>query len=124
MILDTNALLWLLEDDPALGSEARALIGSGRVWFSAVSITETTIKSALGKLGNPDALAGALSAGLAELPLTAAHGSAVANFPALFRHDPFDRMLLAQAHVEGVPLLTADRVLLAAAPDLTIDARA
>lgn len=65
-----------------------------------------------------------VSAGLAELPLTTTHGATVANFPALLRHDPFDRMLLAQAHVEGMPLLIADRVLLAAAPDLTIDARA
>ncbi|MFC7486505.1 type II toxin-antitoxin system VapC family toxin [Knoellia sp. CPCC 206453] len=124
MILDTNALLWLLEDDPALGQEARQHIGTRRVWFSAVSITEATTKSALGKLRNADPLAGALAAGLTELALSAKHGMAIANFPTLLKHDPFDRMLLAQAHVEGLPLLTSDRVLLAAAPDLTIDARA
>ena len=52
------------------------------------------------------------------------HSAAIANFPTLTKHDPFDRMLLAQAQVEGMRLLTSDRVLLAAAPDLTIDARA
>lgn len=124
MILDTNALLWLLEDSVALGPRAREQLGGGRAWFSAVSITEITIKSALGKLPDRDSVAGALGAGLIELPLTAAHSAAIANFPTLIRHDPFDRMLLAQAQVEGMPLVTADRALLAAAPDLTIDARA
>lgn len=124
MILDTNALLWLLEDSIALGPRARERISGARVWFSAVSITEITIKSALGKLTERDSVAGALGAGLIELPLTAAHGAAIANFPTLTKHDPFDRMLLAQAQVEGTPLVTADRVLLAAAPGLTIDARA
>lgn len=123
MILDTNALLWLLEDAPDLGSGARARMSSGRVWFSAVSITEVTIKSALGKLAQRDVLAGATAAGLVELTLTARHGAAIARFEDLVRHDPFDRMLLAQAHVEGMPLLTSDRVLLTTAPDLTIDAR-
>lgn len=125
MILDTNALLWLLEDSLALGPAARERISGARVWFSAVSITEITIKSSLGKLTERDSVAGALGAGLIELPLTAAHSAAIANFPTLTKHDdPFDRMLLAQAQVEGMRLLTSDRVLLAAAPDLTIDARA
>ncbi len=124
MILDTNALLWLFEDDKALGSEARSRIEGGRAWFSAVSITEISIKAALGKLPQGDAVASARLAGLGELPLTSEHGAAIANFPTLTKHDPFDRMLLAQAQVEGMPLLTSDRVLLAAAPELTIDARA
>ena len=124
MILDTNALLWLLEDDKALGSQARERIANGRVWFSAVSITEITIKAALGKLPKADPVASARLAGLTELPLTSAHGAAIAKFPMLTKHDPFDRMLLAQAHVESMSLLTSDRVLLAAAPDQTIDARA
>ena len=44
-------------------------------------------------------------------------------FPTLVRHDTFDRMLLAQAQVEAMPLLTSDATLLAAAPELTLDAR-
>jgi PIN domain nuclease of toxin-antitoxin system len=123
-LLDTNALLWLMEDDPALGTTAREQIGSGRTWFSAVSVTEITIKAALGKLARRDVASGALLSGLFELPLTSEHAKAIANFPTLVKHDPFDRMLLAQAHAEGIPLLTSDRNLLAAAPDLTIDARA
>lgn len=123
MILDTNALLWLLEDASALGAGARARISGGPVWFSAVSITEITIKAGLGKLPRRDVIAGAAAAGLRELPLTAGHGAAIANFDRLVRHDPFDRMLLGQAHIEGMLLLTSDRVLLTAEPDLTLDAR-
>lgn len=123
MILDTNALLWLLEDAPALGAGARARLSGGRAWFSAVSITEITIKAGLGKLSRRDVVAGASAAGLTELPLTARHGAAIANFDSLVRHDPFDRMLLAQAQVEGMLLLTSDQILLTAEPDLTLDAR-
>lgn len=123
MILDTNALLWLLEDAPALGAGARARISGGPAWFSAVSITEITIKAGLGKLARRDVIAGAAAAGLRELPLTARHGAAIANFDTLVRHDPFDRMLLGQAHSEGMLLLTSDRILLTAEPDLTLDAR-
>jgi PIN domain nuclease of toxin-antitoxin system len=123
VILDTNALLWLLEDAPALGTGARARISGGRAWFSAVSITEITIKTGLGKLARRDVIAGASAAGLIELPLTARHGAALANFDTLVRHDPFDRLLLGQAHIEGMLLLTSDRILLTAEPDLTLDAR-
>ena len=68
-----------------------------------MSITEATIKSALGKLRNADRPDWCMAAGLTELALTAKHGAAIANFPALRKHDPFDRMLLAQARVEGLP---------------------
>ncbi|PRY60104.1 PIN domain nuclease of toxin-antitoxin system [Knoellia remsis] len=123
MILDTNALLWLFEDSPLLGPQARGRIEASKVWFSAVSVTEVTIKAAIGKLPSGDVEQAALRAGLAELPLTATHGAAIALFPTLVRHDPFDRMLLAQAQVEAMPLLTSDATLLAAAPELTLDAR-
>lgn len=124
ILLDTNALLWLLEDAQALGVSARERVLAGRVYFSPVSVTEVVIKVALGKLSVDDPREGALRAGLEELPYTAAHAAAMASFPGLPRHDPFDRMLLAQASVEDMPLLTSDRTLLSSAPTHTLDARA
>lgn len=124
ILLDTNALLWLLEDAPLLTERARRLIAATTTHFSAVSVMETSIKMTLGKLPPRGSVAlAAATAGLRELPLTAEHAEAITSFPDLARHDPFDRMLLAQTRTEGMRLLTSDRRLLAAAPELTIDAR-
>lgn len=114
MLLDTNALLWVLTDDPRLGSQARERLVDGRqVYFSSVSILEITIKEMLGRLDMPaDPAVAATSLGLTELPFSSAHARELHAFPDLARHDPFDRMLLAQATTERVNLLTSDRVLL------------
>lgn len=124
ILLDTNALLWLLEDDPHFGRAARGLVAAGPVRYSAVSIVETTIKTMLGKLRLPGSVTDAAqAAGLTELPLTSAHAEAMLSRPELARHDPFDRMLLAQAQVEGMRLLTSDAALRTIAPQLTVDVR-
>ncbi len=124
ILLDTNALLWVLGDNPRLGDGARDLIRAAASHYSAVSVVETSIKTAMGKLAVDGSVSnGAAAAGLRELPLTSEHAEAIVSFPELARHDPFDRMLLAQARTEGMRLLTSDRSLLAAAPELTIDAR-
>lgn len=82
--------------------------------FSAASIWEVAIKFALGRPDftvEPRALRRALlDNGYEELPITALHGAAVAGLPAVHR-DPFDRILVAQAMVEGFTLLTTDAVL-------------
>ena len=127
ILLDTSALLWLLTRDRRMGSAAQSqLAESGTsVHFSAVSIVEMTIKVMIGKLDLIElATESTRRAGLRELAFTAVHAEGLASFPDLVRHDLFDRMLLAQARVEGMQLLTSDRILLAAAPTLTIDARA
>ena len=125
ILLDTNALLWMLYDGPRLGPTSRSLLASGdRIAFSSVSVVELVVKQMLGKLKLPaDAREAALAAGLYELALDGRHAAALAAFPELARHDPFDRMLLAQASTEGVQLLTSDRALLGLDYEWLFDAR-
>lgn len=116
MLLDTHALLWLVTDDERLGAVARQRIAAAsRVHYSAVSVTELVIKHMLGRIALPggDRFPEVFSqSGLTELPFTARHANAMRDEPELARHDPFDRMLLAQSRAEGIDLLTTDRVLL------------
>jgi len=91
------------------------LIDTGNeIFFSAASVWEVAIKSALRRRdfdADPAALAEALPrAGFAELPVTAAHAARVASLPSIHR-DPFDRLLVAQAFAEPMTLLTNDEVL-------------
>lgn len=116
MLLDTHALLWLTLDDARLGERARdRILHAPRVLYSAVSISELVIKHMLGRIELPG---GELfpeiftRSGLVELPFTARHANAMRDDPTLARHDPFDRMLVAQARAEGIELLTTDRTLL------------
>ena len=82
--------------------------------FSAASIWEVAIKNGLGRADfsvDPRVLRrGLLEHGYVELPVTGAHAAAVDVLPDIHR-DPFDRLLIAQAHAEGLTLLTADRVI-------------
>jgi PIN domain nuclease of toxin-antitoxin system len=83
------------------------------VFVSAATIWELTIKAMLGKLSVPADLSRRLSSqGLQLLSVTAEHAEGIRDFPELVRHDPFDRLLVAQASRTGLRLLTADRVLL------------
>lgn len=124
LLLDTNALLWWIAGLPMLGPSARAEIGSpaSEVFVSAVSAAEISIKQTTGKLEAPDDLVAQLPAnGLIELPFTVRHGVAMRELP-LHHRDPFDRMLITQARVEGLTLVTADRAM--SAYDVTLlDAR-
>ena len=124
LLLDSQALLWLLDDNPRLGSRARQAITSAQgVHVSAATVWELTIKSMLGKLSVPADFSQRLSAqGLELLSITAEHAEAIRDFPELVRHDPFDRLLVAQASRAGLRLLTADHVLLGLARDFIIDA--
>lgn len=128
MLLDTNALLWLVHDSAKLGSASREVLqGAGRVHYSSVSVSEITIKHMLGRIDLPggDRFPGIFTAsGLAELPFTGTHAAALLSFPDLARHDPFDRMLLAQAESEHLTLLTSDQTLLALGRSWIADARA
>jgi len=111
VLLDTHVWLWWQTSDRRLGREARALIaGTEEVRFSAASAWEISIKAAVGKLALP---AGADIArelerdGFIPLPISIAHAEALRDQPGLHR-DPFDRMLVVQAQVEGLAILTAD----------------
>ena len=115
VLLDTNVLLWVLVDSDRVGKRLRSILMSDApVFFSAVSIFEITIKSALGKFPAQDNMASTIATlGFRELPLDAQSAEQVSRFPALEGHDPFDRMLVAQATTHSIPLETADRRLLA-----------
>lgn len=124
LLLDSQALLWLLDDNPRLGPEARRALGSaGGVHVSVATVWELTIKTMLGKLSVPHDLSNRLvEQGLTLLSITAEHAEALYEFPELTRHDPFDRLLVAQAHCSGMQLLTADSVLLRLGRDFVQDA--
>ncbi|WP_203338728.1 type II toxin-antitoxin system VapC family toxin [Nocardioides limicola] len=125
MLLDTHVLLWLLDDSPRLGPQARRAISTAsRVHASAISHTELALKAMLGKLTVPEDLGPRLAdQGLRHLAYTEAHAAALTAFPDLTRHDPFDRMLLAQATVEGLRFATADTRLLSLDLRWVVDAR-
>ena len=110
LLLDTCVLLWALEDNPRLSRKARQLIvePSNEVYVSAASAWEMAIKSARGQLNAPDNLTEELvKAKFTELQITIAHGEQAARLP-MIHGDPFDRMLIAQAQVEDLTLITSD----------------
>ena len=115
LLLDTHVLLWAAGASPRLPEDARALIedpGTELV-FSAASLWEVAIKNGLGREEfsvDPRLLhRGLLENGYVELPVTGAHAVAVDLLPPIHM-DPFDRILVAQAQIEGFTLLTADEV--------------
>ncbi len=124
LLLDSQALLWLLDDSPRLGPRSRQAITSAQgVHVSAATVWELTIKTMLGKLSVPAGLPARLTAqGLELLSVTAEQAEAIRDFPELTRHDPFGRLLVAQARHSGLQLLTADQVLLSLGHDFILDA--
>jgi len=110
LLLDSHALLWWLEDSPSLAAEAHAAIAESAndVAVSAVSVWELEIKRATGKLRAPAQLVHRIEAEDFEpLPITLEHGVAAGKLP-LHHRDPFDRMLIAQAQLEGLTIVTRD----------------
>jgi PIN domain nuclease of toxin-antitoxin system len=118
-LLDTHLLLWAagstldLDPEGGMSQDAASVIDdkANELLFSAVSIWEVAIKN---DLGRPDFRAephllrrGLLDNGYIELAITSAHAAAISGLPRLHK-DPFDRLLVAQATVEGVTLLTSD----------------
>jgi PIN domain nuclease of toxin-antitoxin system len=114
LLPDTQLILWAFDAPDRIPPEAASLIDDehNQLIFSAASVWEVAIKSALNKPGfqvDPAALRqGLLSNGYTELPITSAHAAAVRNLPAIHK-DPFDRILIAQAIAERITLLTTDR---------------
>ncbi|GGE83789.1 type II toxin-antitoxin system VapC family toxin [Massilia psychrophila] len=113
LLLDTHLLLWAAGDPSRLSAVAHALIEGpdNELFFSAVSLWEISIKRGLGRSdfqADPRVLRrGLLDNGYSELPVTSEHAVAIESLPPIHK-DPFDRMLVAQATVEGITLLTAD----------------
>ncbi len=111
LLLDTHVLLWWLADEPALSEEVRALVADADtlVAVSAASAWEISIKRALGKLDAPDDLAAQVDANrFVRLPIAIDHALRAEALPPHHR-DPFDRMLVAQAELENLTIVTRDQ---------------
>jgi len=115
LLLDTHLLLWVAGQPGLLPAVARRLIGDPKneLLFSPASLWEVAIKRGLGRndfQADPRLLRrGLLDNGYSELPILSDHVVAIDSLPPIHK-DPFDRLLMAQAMVEGVTLLTADAV--------------
>jgi PIN domain nuclease of toxin-antitoxin system len=115
LLLDTHVLLWAAGEPDRLSRETHALLGDpgNGLLFSAASMWEIAIKSRLGRADfqvNGRLLRrGLLDNGYEELPITSEHALAIDALPPI-HGDPFDRILIAQATIEGIELLTADQV--------------
>lgn len=113
ILLDTHTILWFLNGDVNLSPKAREMIISenNQVHVSIVSLWEMAIKVSLNKLSVEKGLRHIFSLirenGFHILPLTEQHVLTVASLPFLHR-DPFDRILIAQAEVENLPIITFD----------------
>lgn len=110
-LLDTLVFLWVVGDPGRLKTEAAAVIQNRQcaVFVSAVSAVEIAIKSALGKLQVPSDIEAEITLrGFSHLPLRYSHGKALEGL-APHHQDPFDRMLIAQAILEGLTLITHDQ---------------
>ena len=113
LLLDTHVFLWAVTANKRLKSSARELLSAAdAVYISAASIWEIAFKARLGKIeADAASLVDAIdSSGFQELPVTARHAAAVAKLPP-HHSDPFDRLLLAQAFLEPLRLVTADPAL-------------
>ncbi len=116
LLLDTHVALWAITDSPRLSAKARDLIQgpAATVWVSAASIWEIAIKRSLARADMPvsalDALRYFEESGYRLLSIAAEHAVAIETLPA-HHQDPFDRILIAQAQVEPMRLITHDAVL-------------
>jgi PIN domain nuclease of toxin-antitoxin system len=115
LLLDTHTLLWWLAGDTKLSKNAREAIGEdpGPVFVSAASIWEISTKHRSGKLPGASSIAGDLagaveSQGFIGMPITIPHAQAAGALPGPHR-DPFDRMLIAQAMLEELVLISNER---------------
>jgi PIN domain nuclease of toxin-antitoxin system len=116
LLLDTHLLLWAAGEPGRLSTEAHSLIGNpdNELLFSVASLWEVAIKRGLGredfKVDARLLRRGLLDNGYGELPIISDHVVAIESLPTIHK-DPFDRVLVAQATVEGITLLTTDSLL-------------
>ena len=113
-LIDTHVFLWWVLDTPRLSLEGRRILedGENELLFSAASAYELTIKAQRGRLTLPEppdsyVPSRLVANGLTSMPIELSHALRAGSLPPIHR-DPFDRMLVAQAQIEGLPILTAD----------------
>ncbi len=115
LLLDTHLLLWAAGQPERLSADARVLLEApeNELWFSAASVWEIAIKRGLGRedfrVDMRLLRRGLLENGYRELPVGSEHAVALDSLPPIHK-DPFDQLLIAQACVEGITLLTTDAV--------------
>ena len=110
ILLDTHVLIWALENNPTLTDSAVNSIvdGNNMVFVSSASVWEISIKQKLGKLQAPDNLLDEISLHrFTSLHINSDHAQLAGKLPNIHK-DPFDRMLIAQANIEKLVLLTRD----------------
>lgn len=117
VLLDTHTFLWWVTDDPKLSSNARKYITDpdNKIYFSVVSAWEIVIKEQIGKLTLPEPAATYIPSRMETnqfltQPIELAHVLKISTLPNHHR-DPFDRLLIAQSHVEGYPIATVDSLI-------------
>jgi PIN domain nuclease of toxin-antitoxin system len=109
-LVDTHILLWVLNADSRLSDHHRDIFLAGEnVIVSAISVPEIAIKRSLGKITLTGNIVDILrSNGIPILSVNESHAARLEHLP-LHHRDPFDRLLIAQAQIEGLTLVTADR---------------
>jgi len=124
-LLDTNALVWLANGSAEIGRRTAALLEKQPVvYFTPLSIAELKIKEFIGRLSLPkDFLEQLTSEGLTSLDFETKHAWDVGRFESLIKHDPFDRLILAQAATSKLKLITSDEKLLGLGFDWVLNAR-
>lgn len=113
LLLDTHALIWALENNPTLSTPARNAIIEGKnlVFISSATVWEMSIKQSQGKLETPDNLQEEIDLHrFTQLSINFQHAGLAGKLPHIHK-DPFDRMLIAQAMIEKLTLVTRDRLI-------------
>lgn len=111
-LLDTHVVLWWLENPRKLSPQAVSTIENQKhiIYLSSVATWEIAVKKMLGKLEVPDSIFTLLETSqFEELPVSIEHTKALLKLP-FYHHDPFDRLLIAQAMTEKCPILTRDQI--------------
>jgi PIN domain nuclease of toxin-antitoxin system len=122
LLLDTHTFLWWVEDSPRLPRRFHAAIAepANDVFVSAVTVWEIAIKRRTGRIAFSGGIVEEIrSHGFQPLPIALGHTEAVEDLP-VFHRDPFDRMLVAQAMVEEIILLTVDAQIIKYAPNVRL----
>jgi PIN domain nuclease of toxin-antitoxin system len=116
VLLDTHTLIWWATGDPKLSPDARSLLSSfdTEVFVSAASAWEVSTKVRIGKLPGAEMFAAEFPArigrlGFRELAISVVHGQRAGLLPGTHK-DPFDRMLIAQAQAENMPVVSNERI--------------
>jgi PIN domain nuclease of toxin-antitoxin system len=114
VLIDTHAFLWWLLDGPLMSDIARPILEdrANEVLVSAASAYEIAVKTARGRMTLPEPAESYVASrligeGFSPLPIQIAHAVRAGTLPPIHR-DPWDRLLIAQAQIEGIPILTAD----------------